>query len=42
VLFDGESIRFRRVEYDIEATVGKIRAVPELDGMLGERLRKGM
>jgi predicted phosphodiesterase len=41
VLFDGETIRFRRVEYDIEATVGKIRNLPDLDRMLGERLRTG-
>jgi predicted phosphodiesterase len=41
VLFDGDSIRYRRVEYDIETTVGKIFAVPWLDRALGERLREG-
>jgi predicted phosphodiesterase len=41
VLFDGDVIRFRRVEHDIETTVRKIFAVPELDRVLGERLRKG-
>ena len=41
VLFDGELVRFRRVEYDIDATVGKINANPELDGFLADRLREG-
>jgi predicted phosphodiesterase len=41
VLFDGEVVRFQRVEYDVEATVRKIHAVPELDRMLGDRLREG-
>ena len=29
VLFDGDTIRYRRVEYDLEATISKIHAVPE-------------
>jgi diadenosine tetraphosphatase ApaH/serine/threonine PP2A family protein phosphatase len=41
VLFDGETVCFRRVEYDLETTVRKIHAVPELDRMLGDRLRIG-
>jgi predicted phosphodiesterase len=41
VLFDGETIRFRRVEYDVEATVQKIHAIPDLDRILGDRLRDG-
>jgi diadenosine tetraphosphatase ApaH/serine/threonine PP2A family protein phosphatase len=41
VLFDGETIRFRRVEYDVEETVRKIHALPELDRILGDRLREG-
>jgi predicted phosphodiesterase len=41
VLFDGETIRYRRVEYDVDATVRKIRAIEELDDFLGERLRQG-
>jgi diadenosine tetraphosphatase ApaH/serine/threonine PP2A family protein phosphatase len=41
VLFDGETVSFRRVEYDIETAVRKIQAVPELNGVLGDRLRKG-
>jgi diadenosine tetraphosphatase ApaH/serine/threonine PP2A family protein phosphatase len=41
VLFDGESIRFRRLEYDIDTTVRKIYSVPDLDNFLGDRLREG-
>lgn len=41
ILFDGESIYYRRVEYDVETTVQKIREIPELDDFLGERLFNG-
>jgi diadenosine tetraphosphatase ApaH/serine/threonine PP2A family protein phosphatase len=41
VLLDGDTIRYRRVAYDVEATVKKIHAVPDLDKFLGDRLRKG-
>jgi diadenosine tetraphosphatase ApaH/serine/threonine PP2A family protein phosphatase len=41
VLLDGESIRFRRVEYDLESTIKKIYAIPDLENFLGDRLRKG-
>jgi diadenosine tetraphosphatase ApaH/serine/threonine PP2A family protein phosphatase len=41
VLFDGETIRFRRVTYDIETTRQKIHAIPELDRVLGDRLSEG-
>jgi diadenosine tetraphosphatase ApaH/serine/threonine PP2A family protein phosphatase len=41
VLFDGKVVRFRRVEYDIEKTVEKIAANPELENWLGDRLREG-
>jgi diadenosine tetraphosphatase ApaH/serine/threonine PP2A family protein phosphatase len=34
VLFDGKSIRFRRVEYDIDTTVKKMKKVPELQSFL--------
>jgi diadenosine tetraphosphatase ApaH/serine/threonine PP2A family protein phosphatase len=41
VLFDGARIWFRRVEYDVERTIQKIHAVPELDDFHGDRLRDG-
>jgi predicted phosphodiesterase len=41
VLFDGKRIWFRRVAYDVEATIRKIYAVPELNNFLGDRLRDG-
>jgi predicted phosphodiesterase len=41
VLLDGETIRYRRVEYDIDTTVKKIYAIPELENFLGDRLRDG-
>ncbi len=34
-------LRFHRVEYDVEATIAKIRDVPELSPALAERLREG-
>ncbi len=36
-----ESVEFRRVEYDIEKTIEKIYGIPDLDNMLGDRLRGG-
>ncbi len=41
VLLDGETIRYRRLEYDIDTTVKKIYAIPDLDNFLGDRLRDG-
>jgi uncharacterized protein (TIGR02996 family) len=41
VLFDGQTIHFRRVEYDLEQTIQKVHAHPELDNILGDRLRDG-
>jgi len=41
VLFDGNAVRYRRVEYDVEATVRKIHAIPSLNRFLGDRLREG-
>lgn len=41
VILDGKEIEYRRVEYDIETTIKKIFAIPELDNFLGERLREG-
>jgi predicted phosphodiesterase len=41
VVVEDDILRFRRVEYNIEKTVGKIYAIPELDNFLGDRLRDG-
>jgi diadenosine tetraphosphatase ApaH/serine/threonine PP2A family protein phosphatase len=41
VLLDGDTLRYRRVEYDIDTTVKKIYAIPDLDNFLGDRLRDG-
>jgi diadenosine tetraphosphatase ApaH/serine/threonine PP2A family protein phosphatase len=41
VLLDGDTVRYRRVEYDVEATIKKIYAIDELDNFLGDRLRDG-
>jgi diadenosine tetraphosphatase ApaH/serine/threonine PP2A family protein phosphatase len=41
VLLDDDTIRYRRVEYDIDKTIQKIYAIPELENFLGDRLRDG-
>ena len=41
VLVRGRDVTFRRVEYDVESTIRKIYAVPELADFLGDRLREG-
>jgi predicted phosphodiesterase len=41
ILLDDNTIFYRRVEYDVETTVQKIRDIPELDDFLGERLFNG-
>jgi diadenosine tetraphosphatase ApaH/serine/threonine PP2A family protein phosphatase len=41
ILLDGDTIRYNRVEYDIETTVKKIYAIPSLENFLGDRLRDG-
>lgn len=41
VLLDGDTIRYRRVEYDVETTIKKIYAIPDLENFLGDRLREG-
>src|SRR5262249_9969825 len=41
-LVDGDSVTFHRVEYDVNATIAKIRTIPELSNALGERLREGV
>jgi predicted phosphodiesterase len=41
VVMDGNQLTFRRVPYDVESTIQKIHAIPELDDFLGDRLREG-
>ena len=41
VLLSGGAVRFRRVEYDIETTIRKIRDIDDLDDFLGDRLTDG-
>ena len=41
VLLEGTTLRYRRVEYDIETTVKKIYDIPDLENFLGDRLRDG-
>jgi diadenosine tetraphosphatase ApaH/serine/threonine PP2A family protein phosphatase len=41
ILLDADTIRYRRVEYDIDKTIQKIYAIPDLENFLGDRLRDG-
>jgi len=41
VLFDGERVIFRKLDYDVRATADKIRVIPELDPFLADRLLSG-
>jgi predicted phosphodiesterase len=41
VLFDGDTVHFRRVEYDVDTTVSKIHAIDGLPDWLGDWLRAG-
>jgi len=41
VTYDGEVVRFHRLEYDYESTMTKIRAVTELPDNLADRLAQG-
>jgi diadenosine tetraphosphatase ApaH/serine/threonine PP2A family protein phosphatase len=41
VRFDGTTIHFVRLEYDIEKTIKQIHAEPALDNFSGDRLRDG-
>ncbi|MEZ6133461.1 MAG: metallophosphoesterase family protein [Pirellulaceae bacterium] len=36
-----QDVEFRRIDYDFETTIQKIYNVPDLDNMLGDRLRSG-
>lgn len=41
VIQEDEIITFRRVPYDVDATANQIYGIPDLDNMLGDRLRSG-
>jgi diadenosine tetraphosphatase ApaH/serine/threonine PP2A family protein phosphatase len=41
VLLDGDTVRFRRVEYDLHSTIRKIRDIDDFDDFLGDRLGTG-
>ena len=41
VLFDGRTVRWRRVGYDVDAAAARVRAVRDLAGPLAERLLEG-
>lgn len=41
VLFDGRTVVFQRLEYDVNVTVSKIDLIPEIDNIHGKRLREG-
>jgi diadenosine tetraphosphatase ApaH/serine/threonine PP2A family protein phosphatase len=41
LIYEDHTVEFRRVEYDVDTTVQKIFAIPDLDNFLGERLREG-
>jgi len=40
-ILSDDRVEFFRLEYDIDAVVAKIRAIPQLSDWLGERLREG-
>jgi len=41
VIVNDDIVTFRRVDYDVETTIRKIYNIPNLDNMLGDRLRTG-
>lgn len=41
VILHGDRVEFVRVAYDIDATVAKMRAIPQLPGALSDRLYEG-
>ncbi len=41
VVMNQDTIEFIRVKYDIDKTIAKIKAIPEIDDFLGERLKEG-
>jgi predicted phosphodiesterase len=41
VLLDNDAVYFRRIEYDVQTTIHKIKEISDLDNFLAERLRDG-
>jgi diadenosine tetraphosphatase ApaH/serine/threonine PP2A family protein phosphatase len=41
VIVDGNTLTFRRVDYDFGKTAQKIYDIPDLDNFLGDRLAEG-
>lgn len=41
VILEDDAITFRRMEYNVDVTAEKIYSTPDLDNMLGDRLRGG-
>ena len=41
VIFDPPNLEFRRIEYDVDTTANKIKAIPDLDDFLADRLYRG-
>lgn len=41
VVLEDETVTFHRIEYQVEGTIQKIYEIPDLDNMLGDRLRSG-
>ena len=41
VILNDDTIRFRRVSYDVDTTANKIYGIPDLDNFLGDRLKDG-
>lgn len=41
VIYDGEAVTYRRIEYDVDKTIQKIMSQPEIHPASGMRLREG-
>lgn len=41
VIIEDSVVNYRRVDYDVDVTANKIYDIPDLDNMLGDRLRSG-
>lgn len=41
IVEDFETVRYRRIQYDVKTTCDKIYNIPDLDNFLGDRLLVG-